>query len=211
MTVSVDTVALLVAAGVEGAALVEVLRSIENDNAKPVRNANAERQRRFRAKRSGVTQDVTSNVTDNAASLALPPTPPNPNPNPPIVPPALAASKAIWAETPKIGRQRSGLKDLEKAVTAAVRRGGDPDQIQSACRAYYANQDPEYAKGVHRLIENDRWREHLPDEPVVTAEDLAAAVALWRSTGRWSRHLGPPPDQPGTRAPPVEAPRTVAA
>jgi hypothetical protein len=200
MTVSVETVALLVAAGVDGTALVEVLRSIENDNAKPVRNANAERQRRFRAKRSGgVTQDVTRNVTDNAASLSLPPTPPNPNPNPPIVPPALAAARAIWAETPKVGRQRSGLKDLEKAVSAAVRRGSDPDQMLIACRAYYASQDAEYAKGVHRLIEQDRWREHLPDEPIITADDLAAATALWRQTGRWSRHLGPPPDQPGSR------------
>jgi hypothetical protein len=113
MSVSADTIALLVAAGVGGDALVAIIRSMEADNG-PVQSGGAERQRRYRARhRSDVTGDVTSDVTQ-ASPDPLPPLPPVPplssfpkplTPNPPIPPkppekdggePPIDPSKVLW-------------------------------------------------------------------------------------------------------------------
>lgn len=115
-----------------------------------------------------------------------------------------ALAERVWAATPRPGRERSGRRDLERALTAARRRGGDPDAIVAGVMAYYASDDAtkdsgQFAKGVHRIIENDRWAEFAApqdDEP-----DWSALVALWAKSGRWSPALGPPPDAPGTRVP----------
>ena len=214
MTLSVATLELLVNAGLSGDTLLGVVRSIEADNAKPVRTRNAERQARHRerVKNNGVTRNVTDNVTDTVtpppSSLSLSPTPPNSNsstPSPPYSPPAprkpsKADLDAIWAITPAIGRQRSGRGDLERSLTAAMRRGASPADVLAGLKAAYAS--PSYsgdmAKGVHRLIEGDRWQSFVDDD---VGPDWEALVGLWRQTGRWASALGPPPDHPETQVP----------
>jgi len=214
MSVSIATLELLVNAGLSGDALLNVVRSIEADNTKPVRTKNAERQARHRerVKNNSVTRNVTDNAIDNVtappSSLSLSPTPPNlisPTPSPPYSPPAprkpsKAELDAIWSETPAIARQRSGRADLERSLTAAMRRGANPADVLVGIRAAYASTSyaGDMAKGVHRLIEGDRWRGFVED---AKPPDWQALVDNWRATGRWASSLGPPPDHPETQVP----------
>lgn len=66
MTISANTLSLLMDAGLEGDELMAIVRSIEADTAPKAKSANAERQARFRArqKAGSVTNNVTSNVTE---------------------------------------------------------------------------------------------------------------------------------------------------
>ena len=69
----------------------------------------------------------------------------------------------IWGLQPPKHR-RSTRPDVRKAVDAALRRGADPADLEAACRAYYrlpASREDEgkFAKGAHRIIEADRWRD----------------------------------------------------
>lgn len=66
MTISANTLSLLMDAGLEGDELMAIVRSIEADTAPKAKSSNAERQARFRAKQKAqsVTNNVTSNVTE---------------------------------------------------------------------------------------------------------------------------------------------------
>jgi len=177
------------------------------------RAAARDRKRKERAMKADSHATVTRQSQDNSghpppSSLPLSPTPPNsnsPTPSPPYSPPAprkptKAELDAIWAETPSIARQRSGRADLERSLTAAMRRGADPADVLVGIRAAYASTTygGDMAKGVHRLIEGDRWRGFVEDD---RPPDWEALVGLWRATGRWASSLGPPPDHPETQVP----------
>lgn len=69
MTISANTLGLLMAAGLEGDELMAIVRSIEADTAPKAKSANAERQARFRARNKA--QSVTSNVTNNVTEASL--------------------------------------------------------------------------------------------------------------------------------------------
>lgn len=73
MTISANTLGLLMAAGLEGDELMAIVRSIEADTAPKARSSNAERQARFRArqKAESVTNNVTSNVTETSQVTPL--------------------------------------------------------------------------------------------------------------------------------------------
>jgi|GEM_PF-2128284 len=73
--------------------------------------------------------------------------------------------EAIWAAAPRIGRERSSRGELETALRAAKRRGHDPAKILAGVKAAYASTTyaGEHAKGVHRLVESDRWASFLDD------------------------------------------------
>jgi len=81
-----------------------------------------------------------------------------------------AWAASIWAESPDCGKRSSTSRaEVARALRAATEsRGHNPALIAEALRRYYA--DPEttrekgrYAKGVHRMIENDRCLEWAPD------------------------------------------------
>lgn len=65
MTISANTLGLLMAAGLEGDELMAIVRSIESDTTPKAKSSGAERQARFRArqKSQSVTSDVTGDVT----------------------------------------------------------------------------------------------------------------------------------------------------
>lgn len=197
------------------------------------RSGAAIRQERYRHRKASdvtkpITRDVTRDVTDETPS----PTPPTSNPTPlsPLkgtVPPfpesqsGLAAEKSvedwvegIWDATPTPAKRRSSKRDLQRAMVAAVRRGQPPGAIAAALRAYYASPDAtkdggEFAKGVHRLVQEDRWApwsaEASPSKATDTSawpdERWASTLSRWRSTGHWPAGIGPPPDDPETSAP----------
>lgn len=94
----------------------------------------------------------------------------------------------IWSVAPRIARERSSRSDLGRALRAAAQRGYRPEEILPAIQAYYASDnatkdDWRAAKGVHRLVECDRWRdwaggaEVIAMRPRLTPEQEAAMEA----------------------------------
>lgn len=77
MPVSAVTLELLVAAGLHGQALIDVVRSIDADHAPKPRSSGAERQASYRQRNKEVSQsDVTGDVTP-PLETKVPPTPPS--------------------------------------------------------------------------------------------------------------------------------------
>lgn len=128
---------------------------------------------------------------------------------------------AIWIITPQKGRERSSQADLERALRAAVKRGHAPKTVEAGVRAYYASDQATkdggaYAKGVHRIVENDRWQAFIQTTaPVGTNSPKPDANAVdetiqraWMQDFReaphqWKRHeRGPKPGEPGCRVRP---------
>jgi hypothetical protein len=78
------------------------------------------------------------------------------------------AVDAIWEQAPPTARSRSSRADVRDKLDAAVKRGGDLDRITVALATYYRSAEATkdggaFAKGIHRMIENDRWRDWHPD------------------------------------------------
>jgi DNA-binding MarR family transcriptional regulator len=121
--------------------------------------------------------------------------------------PAINADvEAIWSIAPRQARERSSRKDVETALSAAKARGHALPDIIAGLKAAYASKSyqGETAKGVHRLIQNDRWASFVEtgEASTVWGDDRWSAVlALNREEGWWSPDLGPPPGQPGCRVP----------
>lgn len=125
-----------------------------------------------------------------------------------------AEPKAITPQTP-IGQlaalifqlqpkdfRRSTRPDIAQALEAAVKRGGAKADIHAALKAYYALPDSrkeggQYAKGAHRIINLDRWRDFLPSpEPPakpVTPVEQARRLRHLADTGEWPDHWGARP------------------
>lgn len=98
--------------------------------------------------------------------------------------------------------RRSTRPDIATALEAAVKRGGAKAEIYEALKAYYALPDSRkdggrYAKGAHRIIAQDRWRDFLPSpEPPAappTVAELARRHRHFADTGEWPAHWGEPP------------------
>jgi DNA-binding MarR family transcriptional regulator len=123
--------------------------------------------------------------------------------------PTRAEGLSIWKACPRLARQRSSQIDVLKALEAAMRRGHTPQAVEVGLLAAYASKTyaGDHAKGIHLLIQNDRWQSFV-DEPAETVasewsdDRWSAAVALHREEGLWSDKLGPAPGLPGCRVPP---------
>lgn len=117
--------------------------------------------------------------TPTQTSLIADDGPPLGKPDKPRFTPTKAELDAIWEITPKLGRERSSRKDLERALVAAMRRGHDPSAVLAGLAAAYASAtySGDMAKGVHRLIEADRWQTFI-EEP-----KRALPPAAW--SGPW--------------------------
>lgn len=138
-----------------------------------------------------------------------------------------ALTDELWSEAPAGCRQRSGKDDVARALDAALDRGGKPDEIRAALRAYWTDvggrDDGRWLKGLHRMIQQDRWREWAPEgededggsddrRPVKRRmepeEHAAYLLKVWR--GRladyrricmWKPMYGPEPGKPGCQVP----------
>lgn len=124
------------------------------------------------------------------------------------------AGEEIWAASPTAAKRRSSQAQLTRALEAALNRRKNLAVICQAVAAYYA--DPEkakeghkYAKGVHRVVQDDYWEawapgdvEHLPD-PEFQAHVWRTWMRDWlESPGQWREYeRGPRPDAPGCRIP----------
>lgn len=116
----------------------------------------------------------------------------------------------IWAAAPKPGRERSGRRDLERSLQAAMRRGADPATVLAGVEGYYASPDAtknqgEFAKGVHVVISSGRWEAFVPeDEPPTPPEDAdpwPKRLRAYRLNGYWHSDWGAKPGKLGCLAP----------
>lgn len=118
--------------------------------------------------------------------------------------PTKAQVDEIWTSVPRLARQRSSKSELMKALSAAMMRGHSPESVKAGLDAAYASKTyaEDRAKGVHLLVQNDRWESWVEDARGAWDDDRwSAVVALNREEGWWTADLGPPPGSPGCRVP----------
>lgn len=108
----------------------------------------------------------------------------------------------VWSAAPAKARERSSRGDTAKALAAALKRGALPDDILEGLQSYWRSDDATkdngaYAKGVHRMIADDRWRDWTSTAliPAGEAPDWKSRLYIWRSTEQW--HHGPWGAAPG--------------
>lgn len=115
----------------------------------------------------------------------------------------------VWVITPSKARARTSRADVRSALIAAARRGHRPDAVIAALGAYYASEAAtkdggQFAKGAHRMIEKDRWRDYeaaaaVRLEPV---DPWIARVREFASNRHWNTvDWGPAPGKAACRAP----------
>lgn len=102
--------------------------------------------------------------------------------SPPIVPPTKgdldAVAERIWALQPKLeGKRRQTKPDVRKALSTVL-RNAKADDVEAACRAYYAlpastKEGGAFAMGAARLLQNDRWREFLGSDAPAQRVNIA--------------------------------------
>jgi uncharacterized protein YdaU (DUF1376 family) len=120
--------------------------------------------------------------------------------------------EAIWTVTPSRSRERSSKADLERALTSAASRGHPPDAVKSGLEAYFRSaeatrNDGEFVKGVHRMVERDRWQSFTetstsPESPAEPDDPWRFRLMNWRRNAAWNRlEWGPPPGKPGCTVP----------
>lgn len=212
---------------------VELAEIWEAGSEKPV-SSGALRARRYRERKAeSVTNNVTRHVTDNAQRKSPEP-PKKTTPFPPLkggtspkaeaepsekptsepVEPLKVWVNRIWELSPARARERSGRRDVERALDAAIRRGQKPAAIAAALEAYFATKDArkndcEFVKGTHRMIEADRWQAFAVDldaTPPPSADPWPGRLREFRRNGFWNTtDWGPKPGKPGCLAPESQA------
>lgn len=155
-------------------------------------------------KKGGDAKALKTNETDPSNATVLPahagafPNPePEPDKEPPVVPPrgtggpkvSKAQVQAIWSACPTIAKQRSSVADVETSLNAALRRGHEPEAVLAGLLAAYRSEtySGDKAKGVHRLIDKDRWASFVeagsPAAPAPEAVfDGPAEIRAWVAT-----------------------------
>jgi uncharacterized protein YdaU (DUF1376 family) len=120
---------------------------------------------------------------------------------------------SIWAVTPKEARLRTSREDIRRALVAAFRRGGPPSQVRIALEAYYGGarqieNGRQYAAGAHRIINNDRWKEHYvqalatqPTGPRDPLDTWRQRMREWTTNEWWPGDWGPKPGRIGCEVP----------
>lgn len=149
-------------------------------------NISRKKSARKKAGSAGGSQkalNAKENVSINATVLpahtrAFPEPEPEPK-EPPVVPPRGTKSpkvskdqvEAVWSQCPVIARQRSSVADVETSLNAALRRGHRPEAVLAGLLAAYRSDTyaGDKAKGVHRLIEKDRWASFVETAPPASA------------------------------------------
>lgn len=123
--------------------------------------------------------------------------------------------EAVWSITPRESRERSSRQDVERALIAAARRGHDPAEILRGLAGYFASEQATkdggaFVKGVHRMIERDRWQVFAEaPAPLLDAAEAPKPGDVWarrihayRQNAYWNRlDWGPPPGKPGCTIP----------
>lgn len=172
MPVSAETLSKLMDAGLDGDALLDVVRSIDADmDSRKPRTKGAERQARYRAKKAeNVTSDVTCDVTsDVTGEKEKPPHTPQKKISPPKKNPPKGGQKEIppkpfeevWDAWPQPGRTRSSRKQVQAAY-AGVLKAYDHAEVMRAVGMYLRSPDAkkdggQFVPALHRWLRDERF------------------------------------------------------
>lgn len=108
-----------------------------------------------------------------------------------VSPEAQAVADRLWRLASVECRRKSGQDDTARATQAALARGATADELAVAVAAHCAEKGAEengkWTKGLHRILEQDRWRTWYPDD----ARQVAAILAAERAASD-----DPDPDAP---------------
>lgn len=210
-----ETIRKLAAMGLDGEQIAAVADLMDAEE--EARKAKGrERVRRHRASRNDEKRDETEcNVTLPQGSFLSPsPTPPTTNLSPvtPYSPPLKAAKTAetaphaeqkpvdvaeqLWAIANKASRTRSGRPANRRATAAALAKGATVAALEASVRDH-CRETGEHAKGLHRIIEAELWRDQqprgqAPPGPVTEAEQRRRLQHL-HDTGEWKHNWGERP------------------
>lgn len=103
---------------------------------------------------------------------------------------------AVWNEANQDSRNRSGKPATRRAVAAALAKGATPQSLLASVKAH-CRRSGEHAKGTHRIIEAELWREAIPAKPPPSqAVDPAYRLHCERhyaATGEWKPEWGEKP------------------
>jgi len=93
----------------------------------------------------------------------------------------LAVDRIHKAQPVVDGKRRSTAPDVQRALAAALKRGGMPSAIWSAVQRYYAlpastKDGGQFASGAAVILNKDRWQEFLADPAGASVIALPAAV-----------------------------------
>jgi uncharacterized protein YdaU (DUF1376 family) len=187
------------------------------------------RKRKEAGKRGGMVS--CGKTTENSQAIAYQlPTKPEPEPeeniDTPLAPKGAvdggkpkitlrqADVEAVWSIAPPKARERSSRADVLKALQGAARRGNHPAEVMVGVSAYYASReatrnDGEYAKGIHRVIIADRWKDFIPAGGMKTQTDPSnwpherwrVVLDRYKVTGKWPENAGPSPENEGSFVP----------
>lgn len=114
-------------------------------------------------------------------------------------------AEQIWSLQPVIGGKRRATRpDVRKALDAALKRKGNPSDILAALQAYYRLPDcrkdeGRYASGAAVMLNNDRWRDFLPQQRTTAPSGsvdpliMARRMTRYRDTGVWEHGWGEKP------------------
>lgn len=172
----------------------------------PVRSKRQERNRRHYEKRKAEPSEKrlkASETTETSESVQkVSPKPPSKN-TPSSAPkgassPPLSEQTAetLWQTATPASRNRSGRPQVRRAVSAALAKGATAAALEASVRDH-CRKSGDHAKGLHRIIEAELWRECRPKpEPPGGRDDPAYRAhceAHWRATGEWKPEWGEKP------------------
>lgn len=116
---------------------------------------------------------------------------------------------AVWDGATQLMRRRAKSARVAWGEWVKVCRTTDPADILAGLRGYL-REDPDVGRtggpGLHLWLRNRGFEQYVSRGDAGaewTAEQWAAALAMWRETGRWSDSLGPEPGEHGCKAPPA--------
>lgn len=115
-----------------------------------------------------------------------------------VSPEAKAVADRLWRLASRECRRKSGQDDTARATAAALARGATPDELAVAvlghCQEKAAEDGGKWTKGLHRILEQDRWRAWYPDD----ARQVQALLAAERRLIAEDDPDAPPADDLGT-------------
>ncbi len=220
-------------------ALVMELAAVVASEARPAVDTNANRRREKDRERKRNVRRIPQTSADSATETVSPTPPSERPPIPPLkggtfpqteqLPPEKPKAEVgpslkvwvdrIWEISPTRARERSGRRDVERSLKAAVGRGKDPGRVTEGLEAYFASPDArkndgEFVKGTHRMIEQDRWEAFVSErstDPPPDSDPWTRRLREFQKNQYWNTtDWGPKPGKPGCRAPQAQA-QTQAA
>jgi hypothetical protein len=116
-----------------------------------------------------------------------------------------SALEEIWRHWSKEGRKRSDSKSNLMDRLNRMGRTEELDDVVIACVKFAKSKEAEYHPGLQVFLKSGKWENWLseaqaPEQPK-SLDDWKQAAANYCELGVWPADLGPPPHQPGCKAP----------